>query len=538
MGIKNFYHGFRKKFENCITTSTEIKHDVLIIELNGLFYSSCKRLFHFYEMTSSYENRKRSNKINIKLFEEICNQLLKIIKTYPPKKKILLVVDGVAGMMKNMEQRQRRYKNSLENKYDFFDLNSFSPGSKLLNHLTKYIDWFIRCLFTTDDDFADIQIFFSNEKVVGEGELKINKFLRSHCTIEEEILIYNCDSDLILLSIINPLNITILRKSILYGEEYINIKKCKQSLCNLLLWDTEESNRFYMDIIVLFFFLGNDYSPGIPSCVKFDLLYEKIFPEYKAFGKYLTNYDDTQKEISICYAHFIAFCQKISIYEEEWILKKYSDENTHFQDPIVLDYLISKGGSFKLFKEKYYEKNFTDTETDKVVSYYCYNLENILNMFQFQKMNWSIYYPFFHAPFFSDFKKPPLFSSKLFSDIYLKDCFFNMLIVLPPQSKNLLPFCLQSIFTELKQFFPWIIEIDLTGKRKIWEGTIKLPFVDLQIFLNFYEQNKDKISLKEIKRNTSGKTFKYCFSHVDQKEFSSYYGKIENCPVHCILVDV
>ena len=125
MGIKNFYHGFKKKMGNAIEKSYDMDHELLVIELNGLFYSSCKKIFKFYELSHVVEIRNRTNKIHLKLFEEITLRLQKIIKKYSPRKTILLVVDGIAGMMKNMEQRQRRYKNALENKYSLFDLNNF-----------------------------------------------------------------------------------------------------------------------------------------------------------------------------------------------------------------------------------------------------------------------------------------------------------------------------------------------------------------------------------------------------------------------------
>ena len=47
MGVKNFYLGFKTTFSNCITNETDIEtYDTLIIELNGLFYSACRKLHH------------------------------------------------------------------------------------------------------------------------------------------------------------------------------------------------------------------------------------------------------------------------------------------------------------------------------------------------------------------------------------------------------------------------------------------------------------------------------------------------------------
>ena len=107
MGIKNFYLGFKKTFSSCITKDIELDNDVLIIELNGLFYSSCKKLYFSKEKS---DQKLKKNELYIKLFREICENLKNIIEKYGIPKKIFLVVDGVAVMMKNNEQRQRRYK--------------------------------------------------------------------------------------------------------------------------------------------------------------------------------------------------------------------------------------------------------------------------------------------------------------------------------------------------------------------------------------------------------------------------------------------
>ena len=63
----------------------KMDHDILIVELNGLFYSSCKKIFHFYELSNIIDMRNRTNRIHLKLFEEVTLRLNKIIRKYPPK---------------------------------------------------------------------------------------------------------------------------------------------------------------------------------------------------------------------------------------------------------------------------------------------------------------------------------------------------------------------------------------------------------------------------------------------------------------------
>lgn len=539
MGIKNFYHGFKKKMGDCIEREYSMDHEILIIELNGLFYSSCKKVFQFYELSNTIDYKNSSNRLHLKLFEEITFKLYKIIQKYPPKKSLLLVVDGIAGMMKNMEQRQRRYKNSLENKYSMFDLNSFSPGTKLLNHLTKYIDWFLRLKMTTDDFFSGLKIIFSNEKVPGEGEFKICQYLKKFCDEKMKILIYNCDSDLILLSLTMDYNITIVRNSAIYGEEFVNIEKCKKRILDKMKWEPDYKKEIFSDLTIIFFLLGNDYSPSVPGIYKFDIVYDEILPIYKKYGKYLSFIDNQTQTVKLKFENLFEFYQKISEKEFDWLKDKFLEQNSYFPDPIFSE-LFSETNtiSFEHFQNKYYENYFTEKKIENIISYYLYNLENVLNMFFFRKMNWCIFYPFYHSPFLKHINTIPKFEIKSFNDIYPMDCCFNLSTILPPQSKNLLPTPLQNTYADLKEFFPTFIEIDLTGKKKIWEGIVKLPFIKIETFTNYFKEKRLSFSPREMKRNTIGKSFVYNYDPLQRSDFISYYGNIEDCPVVCTLTDL
>ena len=445
-------------------------------------------------------------------------------------------------MMKNMEQRQRRYKNALENKYSVFDLNNFSPGTKLLNHLTKYIDWFVRGKMTSDPFFSNRKIYFSNEKVPGEGEFKICQFLSKYCLNNEKILIYNCDSDLILLSLTMSYNITIVRNSSIYGEEFVNIEKCRQHLIQKMQWDTVMKKELLVDMTILFFLLGNDYSPSLPGLYKFDILFDEIMPYYKKKKLYLSKVETRPSCVKILYENLLIFAKGLSEFEYGWIKSKYTEQNSYFPDPLIME-LFQKNDTFdelnmKTFKQRYYQNYFHNHSSEKVVSYYFYNMENVLNMFFTHKMNWCIFYPFYHAPFLSDMKEVPKFDIKAFHDIYPMDCCFNLATILPPQSKNLLPIPLQNTYSDLKQFFPTFIEIDLTGKKKIWEGVVKLPFINIEHFTSYFKTKRLLFSPRELKRNSIGKSFMYTFDPIQRADFVSYYGNIEDCPVSCTLIDL
>ena len=77
----------------------------------------------------------------------------------------------------------------------------------------------------------------------------------------------------------------------------------------------------------------------------------------------------------------------------------------------------------------------------------------------------------------------------------------------------------------LGQFFPDEFEIDISGKRKEWEGIVLLPKVNITAFLEAYNEAAARIDRRDSRRNIVGRSFRYrkskeCFP------VRSYYGDI------------
>ena len=200
MGIKYFYTWIKNNFKDSIVNEIKEPIDVLAIDMNGLFHSSVAKLYKNNGNKNYIINYNQIPKNNLNLFKEICNKIEQIKNNIKPKKKLLLCVDGVAGLGKINLQRQRRFKNSFEND-SVFDINNFTPGTKLMDFLTKYIDWYIRNMITFNPEWQNIEIIFSNEKVQGEGEHKIIQFIKKNILPSDNICIYGSDADIILLSL-------------------------------------------------------------------------------------------------------------------------------------------------------------------------------------------------------------------------------------------------------------------------------------------------------------------------------------------------
>lgn len=533
MGVKNFYKYFRKIFQTSITSFIYPKHDVLMVELNGLFYSAVRDL-------QQEGVKKNSFKIQSRLFLQVVHLLEDILLKNPPNKKLVLIVDGVAGMMKVHEQKQRRYKNILENKYDFFDLNAFTPGTKLMHHLTKYIDYYLRSFLNQHEIYRNVKIYFSNEKVHGEGEVKLCKFIKNYCSLEEIILIYNSDSDTICLSLLQEHNIIICRNSVLYGKEYINMSSCRNQILERMV-SNENNNRqsIMMDFLLLLFLLGNDYMDTSPSIDGFPTIYETILPLYQQNGKPFTKLCNGKSVLDL--PVICKFIELISFHERQWIMNRYRENNGYFPNQLYLPAFRKRSFCMDRYKKKHHLHYMNQTSLDDQNLLYFQTLQEYLNICLYQKLT-SFSYPCEKPPFLSDIS----FSSKLdfkfqnyFSSPDIRfphESFFYLCWILPPQSKYLLPEALQEFHTVFDVNFPGEIKIDLNDKRNIWEGRLSLPQLAEEKVIAFYYEKKREFTSQEKKRNGNGKMFLYEFkTDIPPRRFECYYGAVPECHVEMTL---
>ena len=98
------------------------------------------------------------------------------------------------------QQRQRRYRSEKFDHCDF-DTSSLTPGTRLMDNLSRYIEWYIRLMVTHSSDWQNIEIIYSGDKVPGEGEHKIINFIRKNKESSESYCIHGLDADLIMLSL-------------------------------------------------------------------------------------------------------------------------------------------------------------------------------------------------------------------------------------------------------------------------------------------------------------------------------------------------
>jgi hypothetical protein len=203
MGIKNFFGWYKNQFNQHISklgrgqnfAEINVSVDNLMIDMNGVFHNSTQKIYEYGNYKPNprmlQKNIRKKNinglKKQIKVFEDVCSTVESIFNLVDPTKRLILCVDGPAPQSKQNQQRQRRFRSAMEKddkEFSSFDSNCLTPGTKFMDYLSKYIDWFIRKKISEDERWQKVEIIFSSEKACGEGEHKCSR-------VGTPILLYN-----------------------------------------------------------------------------------------------------------------------------------------------------------------------------------------------------------------------------------------------------------------------------------------------------------------------------------------------------------
>jgi 5'-3' exonuclease len=564
MGIKHFFTWFKQNFSKEIYnlksnqnfSEINVEIDNLMIDMNGILHDSSQKIYKYgnYKLPPRLLKKNVKNNVvkQIKVFEDICKTLEKILKMVNPKKRLILCIDGPAPISKQNQQRQRRFRSALESSGNSFDSNCITPGTKFMHYLSKYIDWFIRKQITVNPNWKDIEIVFSNEKSPGEGEHKLINYIRNYANENESFCIHGLDADLIMLSLATHIKKFYIFREDLYdpNNDYfcINIGNVYVKLIEKhLFWESEEYNFnkkcAINDFIFLCFIVGNDFLPHIPSIEIIENGLELILDIYKeictSYG-HITYYN-TQHNVKFSPNCMKIFLNTIGNCEKDNLENKLNKKQSFFKDIILNENSKQKDDGtwvvdIENYKKSYMKKSFEDNfDIEKICHKYLEGMQWVLSYYTKGVPNWKWYFDNHYAPpasvlslYIDTFKFP----------IYRKTepttPFQQLMCVLPPKSANLIPHPLNNLLTEknspIKKFYPENFEIDLSGKRKEWEGIVLLPMVDVNIIKKYYSKHIDEVQKKDLNRNVIGYSFIYQKTNYNYT-FKSFYGDIPNCNV-------
>lgn len=569
MGIKHYWSWFRMKFKNNISElkrgdvfqDKNISIDNLMIDMNGLFHTSAQKVYEYgnfkknRQLLSTKPVNVNSFQQQLKMFKDVCETVDKVLNIVVPKKRLILCVDGPAPLSKQNQQRKRRFMSAQTNNIEF-DSNCITPGTKFTDHLTKYIDWYIKKKISENDIlWSNIEVIFSNEKAPGEGEHKLFNFLRKYGDIEESYCIHGMDADLIMLSLGTHVSkFFILREEPMKSsvEFYvIDIGNTRKDMCDLMRWNSQKKtfneSTAINDFIFMCFTVGNDFLPHIPGLEIIEGAIDFMLDVYKnTCSEYGHLTMKTKDGFKFRRRAFSAFLGTVSQYEKGVLEEKLMHKDRFFQDIILETSSKIVDGKYELDIEKYhtqyYIKNLPEIENkEEFCHYYLDGMQMVLSYYLEGKTNWTWKYMYHYAPFANEIATHILsYNFKEEKQTTPSVPFVQLLCVLPPKSASLLPTPLDSLLSSeispLAAFCPTNFQVDLSGKRQNWEGIVLLPVVDYQKVEKCYYDSIKKVDQKELKRNILGKSFIY--SKTNQSYiFNSFYGNF-TCNVFTKIIDI
>lgn len=538
MGIKHFFMWYTQNMQNTITSIKEkenfekhnIKIDTLLLDLNGVFHNSAQKIFQYGNEAPPKRlllSKNKPKKIlntpeNIeKVYEDVCNRIENLVNIVNPTSKLLLFVDGPAPFSKQYQQRQRRFRPTESE--SMFDSNCITPGTQFMHDLGIYIDTYIEKQKKNSKKWKSLFVLFSNEKVPGEGEHKAVQFVREYGRNDETYCINGPDADLFMLAMAtHKQNFYILREDTYNPNNKffcIDISKTRESMYKKLKWESEDHifvrNQGINDFIFMCFIVGNDFLPHIPSIEIIEEGIELMLSIYLQVAKlhgHLTNID-SKGNVTINKNALFSFLEIISSYEKDNLEEKLNKKTSYFPDKLINKNSSKNenGWSINLnnYINDYNKTHFGETEKkmENVCIDYLNGLQWVLTYYSKGCPSWTWYYSYQYAPFASTLKKYVKdYKNKKYGST--KPClpFHQLLNVLPPRSANLLPEPLNKILLENNnENFPNDPVIDLSGKRKEWEGIVIVPMADQKIINKFYKNNintvDDEHKIKNILQN-------------------------------------
>lgn len=518
--------------------------DNLMIDMNGVFHASAQKIF-------KYGNHKPQTRLlgrgkgkgkgkggrrqtisvaeKVEMFDHVCKTVELVMRVSNPTKRVILCVDGVAPLGKQNQQRQRRFRAAKESTGEtVFNSNSLTPGTVFMHELTTYIDKYIKENVKTNDEWKRREIIFSSEKVPGEGEHKLINYIRYYGIRSESYCVYALDADLVMLAVGTQLDKFFVLRDDLFDARYeyscIDIGHFKTGLAEMLRWNSKKHEFVYTtamnDFILLCFMTGNDFLPHIPSIEIIDEGIEQIFDIYKSVCStkgHLTYYDGNGK-LRLNPSVLASILGQIGIMEKDNYEAKLSARRSAFRDELLEQCTERTNGKTKVYIDKYrtdyYNAKFGNISEEVVCHKYIEGMQWVLSYYVEGVPNWKWFFPYHYAPAASMIATYASTYKHVDYDATIPATPFQQLLsVLPPKSAYLIPRPLNRLLTDpdspLRANCPDTFEIDLSGKRREWEGIVLLPMVDYEVVRNAYLKYIRDVHQRDLQRNIARDSTKY-----------------------------
>lgn len=563
MGIPLFFRYLVNNYDNILTKKTQFPQTTnLYLDLNCAIHYCCREVLKDNKFCKT-----KQNSIEHKMILNVIKYIELLVDYSQPQELLYIAIDGPAPKAKMVQQRQRRFKKFYEKRATLqinkkhnvelpieeeWDTNAITPGTLFMDKLSKQL----RISIDTNPKFKNINVIFSDASIPGEGEHKLLKHMRDNKSIQNQNdinVIYGLDADLIMLCIASKLDkILLLRETVEFNNTihskgydflYLQIDKLKENLIYEIMTrmdrqhlSTEEKSAILDDYIFFSFLLGNDFIPHTPSLsIKhegIDLiidLYTRYYNELK------TNLVSVELK-KINHDFLKGIFRDMGLMEDsllETFTKKRNRRkppNRYYDTPHERELdLLNLYPQFNREKEEYidqgnkewrgrfYQELFQvedQYEIDKICHKYLEGVFWNFYYYNYGCISWDWNYPYSQPPSFNDIYN---YLHNYISNINHLEIpksrpfkpFEQLLMVLPQQSKDLLPNSYQSLMvdpqSDIIEYYPKSYEIETTNKYYLWECQPILPYIITDTIRNVTKSLR--LSGEEKDRNKHGKVY-------------------------------
>ncbi len=543
MGILRLFANVHKNYPKCLTHLQEKKNfanvaiavESFVFDLNAIIHPICQKAYGYGESKNNPYRPQRLLFAKIarpqtipnerEVFEIVCRKVEELARIVNPSQEIIISLDGVAGVSKQCQQRQRRFRAGSEIKPDKFDSNKITTGSKFMNDFSKHMHFYIQRGIKQDNWWNTRRIIFSNHLAVGEGEHKCIRYMANNPN--QIYCVYSPDADLIMLTlgIMQTQNIYILRENIYDTVDckyfIVDVQKFKQLLLEKTRWtsfDHDYNQQFACwDFIFVTFMLGNDFLPHSPSLEipnnGLELLIETCSRVSYKCGH--ITYRGNDGKVAINMPAFKELLKIVSAQEKK-LLEDKSRQRITYPDNFLQSFINDDGElDFEKYRHAYHVKKFGDKVDKKdVCTEYFRGMQFVIRYYMTGIPDWHWSYKFHYSPFVTDLLEnfDSLTENAIFSLNSPLTPFEQLLSVLPPQSCAILPDALQKLtFSDspIADFYPEKVELDFEGKRQEYEAGVLVSFVDISRLKDAYNSVKHMLTPEQEKMNRFGRTYRY-----------------------------
>lgn len=524
MGIPSYFSHIIQNHSNILSKykwilNKDLKFHRLYLDCNSILYDA-------YKNTDYSEN----------FYNDLIKMTIDNIENYISQIKpslTFIAFDGVAPLAKMEQQRNRRYKSWFEsivmNKIKNTNASNkdptciFTPGTDFMNELSKQINLHFS---------KNKNVIVSASDIHGEGEHKLFYHLQNTSNLNENVIVYGLDADLLMLSLYNlkycknllvfreaPNFESILKKinenEVIVNDEpwFLDIGKLKNAILQSL--DTKDPHRIH-DYIFICFLLGNDFLPHHPSINIRTHGIDILLQSYKNCISNKNNYYliNKDKSLSINWSNFTSLTKYMSKNEKEIILQECKARDKWNNKPPMLqpkktekekEILFQNTPMLYRFEESYISPNengwesryynilFNNENIEDICINYLEGLNWVKNYYFEGKYCWRWKYNYSYPPLLKDLynilEQKSYCTSK--DKIITKPVKPNtqLAYVLPPVYLYLLPKKMNNIIQEkymnyyVNDYCNEIpnLKFNWAYKRYFWECHVKLPNISKSV---------------------------------------------------------